>query len=80
MQIGYLYQKNEKEVQKDIEKGAEVTIGIDCNSLLDKINILEIENISRTDIVVALLKQELMEILGKIIVQREEKKQNEVME
>ena len=41
MRIGYLYEKNEKELQQDIKKGSIVALGVDVGSLLDTINIYD---------------------------------------
>lgn len=73
MQIGYLYQKKEKEVKEDIEKGQEVELGVSCNSLLDTINVHEINFPSEPFKVLGYIKQEVMHYLGKI----QETKKNE---
>lgn len=74
MKIGYLYQKDEKEVKKDLEKDIEVEVGISLSSLYDEINIYEINHPSNPEIVVALLKQNIMLILGKIEQEKDENK------
>ena len=66
MKYGYLYEKEEKEVKKDIEKGIEVYGGVDINSLLDTINLLEINNPSNPEITLSLIKKECMIYLGKL--------------
>lgn len=74
MKISYLYEKDEKEVKKDLEKGIEVELGVGLNSLYDEINIYEINHPSNPEIVVALLKQNIMILLGKIEQEKDENK------
>ena len=69
MIVGYLYKKTEAEVKKEVEKGVEVVMGVDVSSIIDTINLHEINNVGHPDIVLALLKQECMLILGKIKVE-----------
>lgn len=65
MKVGYLYQKDEKEVKKDVEKNIDVSLGCDVGSIMDTIILHEINNPGNPNIVISLLKKELMLILGK---------------
>jgi hypothetical protein len=66
MITGYLYQKTEKEVKKDIENKIIVSAGVDVNSILETITINEINFSNDPALVLAELKKECMIILGKV--------------
>jgi len=74
MIVGQLYQKTEEEIKKDVVKGIIVSEGVDASSILDTINLHEINNAGKPEIVIALLKQEIMIILGKVTVDEEAEK------
>ena len=77
MRIGYIYyDKKEEEVKKDLSKGIEVNLGVDLVSLLDTINLQEINNAGNPSVVLALLKQEVMTLLGKIQISEGGKHEN----
>jgi hypothetical protein len=72
MKLGYLYNKTEEEVKKDISKGVEVYQGIEINSLLNSINICEALFENDPNKVLAELKKQILIYQGKIEVQNEE--------
>lgn len=71
MKIAYLYDKTEKELEKDIKDGKDVTIGADVSSILDTINALEVNNPSNPEVVLALIKKECLIVLGKVTEEKE---------
>lgn len=72
MKTGYLYNKTDEELQKDIKNGAEVSIGIDAHNLIDVITIKEIVNNNDANKVLAQLKQDLLVIIGKLTLNKQE--------
>ena len=69
MITGMLYEFDEKKIRKDLDNGMSVSTGIDANSLLDTIIILEIEAEGNTTKVINTLKQNLMILLGRLKVE-----------
>ena len=72
MEQGYLYRKTEEEIKKDVKEGKEVKAGVSCESILDTINIYEINNAGKPEMVISLLKQEVMIMLGKVTTQEKQ--------
>jgi hypothetical protein len=66
MKTGYLYEKTEEELKKDIKNNINVTLGIEVTSLLDTINFYEIKHNGESTQVLINLKYDLMLLLGKI--------------
>ena len=77
MKQGYLYQKNESELKKDLSKNIEVTKGVDLSSILDTINIHEINYAGKPEVVLSLIKQEVMLYLDKITIKEEVKNEKD---
>lgn len=69
---GYLYQKSEEELKKDITKGLNISTGVDVNSIMDTIIIHEINNPGKPEMVISLLKHEIMILLEKVTIEEEE--------
>lgn len=66
MKIGYLYQKDKKTLEKEIKAGIEVSIGADVSTILDTINVHEVNNPNNPGVVLALLKKECLIVLEKV--------------
>jgi len=70
METGYIYQKTEEEIKKDVKEGKNIYVGVYVNSLMDTINLLEANNLTPSQ-VVAELKKEILYHQGKIEVKDE---------
>jgi hypothetical protein len=82
MQIGLLYPYNKKQHEEEIKANKQVSLGIDPQSFLDDINVLEINYTYETSRILAEIKLNLMKLLGKVQEQsaeenKEEKKEGE---
>jgi len=73
MKYGYIYEKDIKEIEKDIKKGESLYEGIYLVSLLSFIDILDIKHNRDSNKVLSELKKEILIASGKI----EEKSKNE---
>jgi len=71
MQIGILSSYDKKKVEAEISKGNQVMLGAELNTLLDEINLLEIQHGYDLSKVIAELKYNCMMALGKIEVAEE---------
>jgi len=70
MKIGLLYPYDEKKYQEDKDVG----LGLDPESLLDNLNILEADNDNNAMLVLAKLKKQLLQLTGKIEIETKNKK------
>ena len=71
MRTGLLYEYNEDKLKQDLDNDIPVSTGIDAGSLFDSISLYEIQSKGDSALALALLKQDLMIILGKIEVKKE---------
>lgn len=69
MKIGLLYPYDEKKYKED----KDARLGLDPESVMDTINILEAENANNAMVVLAKVKTQLLQLLGKIEVEEKKK-------
>ena len=74
MLTGQLYQKKDKEIEEDLKKGIDVELGIEINSLMDTITLHEINYPNEPNIIISLLKKEIMLLLGKLEIKENDNK------
>jgi len=74
MNIGLLYPFDDKKLEQEQKAGKEVTVGIDPDFLLNMINASEINNKYALAEVLIEIKSMAMELLGKVEINKDERK------
>lgn len=76
MQVGKLYPLTGEDPQKEFDEARKndnnVAVGIDAESLFNELNALELQHSYNHTAVISRIKLDLMQLLGKVVVQQEE--------
>lgn len=77
MKIGLLYQYDKDKHEKELKEGKKVGIGVDPQSLIDEINLLESRHVYELEKVLAEVKYNLLVLLGAVPTQPAEEADKE---
>lgn len=72
MKFGYIYNKTEKQLKQDLEKGEDISLGVDVNSLLETMQVYETISNNDFNTAYAQIKKDLLVHIGRLTIKKDE--------